>query len=92
MRRARGAPFSTPTRRAKKAPLLSEEEKAALLPQLVAIRAKHAGRALELARAAKDALRELELLEDRMDDEARARGARALPQVHAGAARVSAHV
>ena len=52
--------------------LLSEQDKAALLPQLVAIRAKHAPRALELARAAKAALSELELLEDRMDDEARA--------------------
>ena len=67
-----GRTFFNSNKKSKKAPLLSEEEKAALLPQLVAIRAKHAGRALELARAAKDALRELELLEDRMDDEARA--------------------
>jgi hypothetical protein len=63
--------------------LLSEEERALLVPQLVAIRAKYAPRALELALAAKNALRELELLEDRMDDEALAlcpKYQRALPQ------------
>ena len=53
-------------------PAFSAEDKAALLPKLKALRAKHAPRALELARAAADALRELCALEDAMDDEARA--------------------
>jgi hypothetical protein len=53
-------------------PALSAEDKAALMPQLKAIRAKHAPRVLELTRVALDALNALEQLEDAMDEEARA--------------------
>jgi len=42
------------------------------MPQLAALRAKHAPRVLELARVAFDALNELEQIEDTMDEEARA--------------------
>ena len=60
-------------KRSKKTTLaLSAEDKAALMPQLKAIRAKHAPVAFELARVALDALNKLEQLEDAMDEEARA--------------------
>ena len=59
-------------KRSKTKPAFSAEDKAALLPKLKALRAKHAPRALELARVATDALRELCALENDMDDEARA--------------------
>ena len=45
---------------------------AALLPQLDAIRAKHAPRALHLARVAYKALEALQELEETMDEDARA--------------------
>jgi hypothetical protein len=51
---------------------LTAEEQSALLIQLQAIKAKNATRAVELGRIAADALRELLVIEDRMDDEARA--------------------
>ena len=59
-------------KRSKTTPGLSPEDKAALMPQLKAIRAKHAPVAFELARVALDALNKLEQLEDAMDEEARA--------------------
>ena len=59
-------------KRSKSTPALSAEDKAALLPKLKAIRAKHAPRVLELARVAFHALNELENIEATMGDEARA--------------------
>ena len=59
-------------RRSKTTPALSAEDKAALMPQLKAIRAKHAPRVLELTRVALDALNALEQLEGATDEEARA--------------------
>jgi hypothetical protein len=59
-------------KRSKSTPALSAEDKAALMPQLRALREKHAPRVLELAVIAIQAMRELRTLEDTMDDEARA--------------------
>jgi hypothetical protein len=59
-------------KRSKSTPALSAEDKAALIPQLQAIRAKHAPRVLYLARIALEALEALQDLEDTMDEEARA--------------------
>ena len=58
-------------KRSKSTPALSAEDKAALLSKLKALRAKHAPRALELARVATDALCDFCALENAMDDEAR---------------------
>ena len=51
-------------------PALSAEDKAALLPQLTALRAKHAPRVLELAGVAIQAFRSLDTLEETVHDEA----------------------
>ncbi len=59
-------------KRSKSTPALSAEDKAALLPQLKALRAKHAPCVLYLARIALEALEALEELEETMDEEARA--------------------
>ena len=59
-------------KRSKSTPALSAEDKAALLLQLEAIRAKRAPRVLELARVALAALDALQELEEAMDEEARA--------------------
>jgi hypothetical protein len=59
-------------KRSKSTPALSAEDKAALLPKLKAIRAKHAPRVLELTALALEAIHALEVIEDTMDNEARA--------------------
>jgi hypothetical protein len=59
-------------KRSKSTPALSAEDKAALLPQLKALRAKHAPRVLHLARIALEALEALQELEESMDEDARA--------------------
>jgi hypothetical protein len=52
----------------KTTPGLSAEDKAALMFQLAALRAKHDPHVFELARVALDVLNELEQIEDAMDN------------------------
>ena len=59
-------------KRSKTTPALLAEDKAARLPMLKALRAKHAPRVLHLARIALEALEALQELEESMDEDARA--------------------